>query len=164
MSKTSDGGLVLNDPYSSFTLKASGATTNTTASAEDAVTGFGAMKEILFELRLTAVSITGGATCKLEAWLQRRCPDGENWDDLIAFQIASLTDGASEAIRIGEYNASLGSAAAPAARQDAGGSPPFAQRGTQISDALRVQHKITDTSGTSTARSFTWSLTAKGRP
>lgn len=163
-SKTSDGGVVTRDPYASYTLKASDGETNTSAVAEDAATGFGAMKEIIFELALTSISVTGGATVKLEVWVQRLLADGETWDDLLCFQIAGLTDAAAAVRHVAEYNSALGSAPTPAAVQDAGGSPPFSQRGTQISDSLRAKHRIQDTSGTSTARELTWALIAKGRP
>lgn len=163
MSVTSEGGLTFSDPYTSFTLKASDGETNTSNVAETEVTGFGAMREILFELDLTSVSVTGGATVRLRAWVQRKLPSG-NWDDLVSFAITGLTDGAAATRHIAEYSANLGSAPTPAAIQDAGGTPPFAQRGTLTSDAMRIKHIIADTSGTSTARTLTWSLKAKGRP
>lgn len=161
----SDDGLTHLNPLTTITLKPSGATEATAVTPEAEVTGFGAFREVAFELRLSALSFVGGSspTLLLEVWVQRKLPSGE-WDDLLALDTGAMAAAqAVPVVHVGEYSALAASAPGiPAAIQDGGGSPPFAQRGSWISDALRVKHKIT-TANSPTQFSATWSLIARGR-
>ena len=152
----SDGGLTLLNPFVSKTLKASDGETNTAAAAETEVAGFGALKEIIFELEITSVSITSG-TVNLTVWVQRKTPSGQ-WDDMLALKALAMSNANAAVRHVAEFNSALGSAATPAAIQDAGGTAPFAQRSTWLSDELRVKHQL------SAASTVTWTLKAKGRP
>lgn len=163
MTVLSADGLPLLNPIAEIALRASGDSAGVAAVAADEVAGFGAMRELVFELAVTAVSLTGaGATLTLTAWVQRRTPSGQ-WDDLLALKTAALISGASPAYHVADHRSMAPAAPTPAAVQDAGGSPPFASRGGWVSDALRVKSQVA-VANAPTAQSVTWSLVARGRP
>ena len=163
--KSPDGLYSLN-PWSPFTLRASAAGSSTTVVGETAVTAFGGCRDLLVVAAITALSFTGGSapTAQLQAWLQRTPDDGTTWDDVLALQSAALAAAAAlPVLLIGEVVRGLGSAVTPAATQAAGGTPPFAQRSGLLTDKLRVAWKLVLT-GSPTAVSMTFAVTAQGRP
>lgn len=163
MSATSTDGLVILNPLTDLTLRASAESTAITAVAAVEVSGFGGFSKILFELAVTAVSLTGGSapTAQLRVWVQRKTPQGQ-WDDLLALQTATMLSAAAALYHVAEYPGPVAAGPTPALVQDAGGAPPFAPRGGWISDALRAKAIIIVT-GAPTAQSVTWALYARGR-
>lgn len=157
-------GITIWNTLADFTLRASAAFVDTSAVASTAVSGFGGVRVAMFELSVTAVSLTGGSgpTVVLKVWVQRKTPAGQ-WDDMLAFQTAALSSGASALYHVAEHVVGVAAGSTPALIQDAGGAPPFASRSGWISDDLRVKAVLV-TSGSPTAQSVTWSLTARGRP
>lgn len=156
---TADGAPVPN-PLVSLTLRGPDESTGVAPVAADEVTGFGGLREIAFELAVTAVSLSGG-TATLTVWVQRKTPTGQ-WDDLLALKTASLASGAAAAYVVGDHRSVTAAQLAPAAVQDGGGAPPFASRSGWVSDALRVKSLIT-VSGGQTSQSMTWAVYARGR-
>lgn len=158
--KSADGVTILN-PLTDLTLRASAASTGVVAVAEDEVVGFGGFRAIVFELAVTAVSLTGGTNAQLRVWVQRKTPSGQ-WDDLLALQTATMVNGVAPLYHVAEYPGPVTAGPTPALVQDAGGSPPFAPRGAWLSDALRAKSIVVVTGGP-TAQSVTWALYARGR-
>lgn len=160
MSVLSADGITILNPLADLTLRASDETTSIVAVEAAAVVGFGGFREIVFELAVTAVSVTGaGATAQLLAWVQRKTPSGQ-WDDLLMIASAALLHAAVAAYYVGEHRTSVQAAPTPAAIQDAVGSAAFASRGGWISDSLRVKSKLVTTG---TVPAMTWALYARGR-
>ncbi len=146
------------------TLRASAPETSASPQNGTAVGGFGAWRELEVFVDITAVSFTGGTspTAQLDVWLQRTPDGGTTWDDVIALQSSALAAAATEKL-LGFVNTRIGTPAAPAAVQAAGGSPPFAQRVGTISEEMRVAWDLTMT-GSPTTQSVTFSVVARGRP
>jgi hypothetical protein len=163
-SPTSPDGLVAYDPYSSFILRSSSQGSSTALVTEAEVSGFGGLRQLMVTLAVTAITLTGGSnpTVQVKAWLQRS-PDGVNWDDFLSFLTAALVHGNAAVYHLGEVNSRSQTGGVPAVLQDAGGSPPFAQRGPGISDKLRLKWQLVLT-GSPTVVAVTFGVTARGRP
>lgn len=166
MSKqTADGQTVYNG-WADYTLRASAATTGTALVNEDGVAGFGGMHELLVEVEVTAVSLTGGTapTAKLQVWIQRKLPDDTVFDDLLAFETVPLGHGAAALQHVADWRAAA-APVAPRPIQAAGGVPPFVAAGAiSLPDVLRVAAKLVmGGSVLPTAQSVTWSVKARAR-
>lgn len=164
-SPASRDGLVFADPSVSFTLRAQASASSAALVKETAVAGFGAMRQLTVLVDVVSVSLTGGTspTAKLQAWIQRTPDNGTTWDDLLAVETDAFANAAAAKQFVGEYSARHGSVGAAAAVQDAGGTPPIAQRGAWLSDKLRTQWKLVLTGSPATV-AVTFSVKVEGRP
>ena len=160
--KSSDGTFTYNRE-ATYTLRASADETTTTIQTGSAVLGFGGQCHFAVFVDITDVQFTGGTvpTAQVEVWLQRTIDGGTTWDDVLALQSTALSaSGAEQDAAFGTCSVIGGT---PAAIQDAGGSPPFAQRSGYFSDQLRVKWQLIVTGAPST-QTVTFSVTAQARP
>jgi hypothetical protein len=164
---TKDGATIRNGWTGDIIMRASGETTALTVATTEEKTGFGGLKELVFELQVTAVDFTGGTTPSviLRVWIQRKTPSGA-WDDLLSFATAAMSEfsDAPSAVRhVAEHRSAAPALPTPAAVQDGAGNPPYASRGGWHSDELRTKSQLVSEGGSPTARAVTWSLVARGR-